>query len=129
MRYHSFRCVVTINDREASFEALDVRIASGSYQGGILVAPEAYPDNGEIVIYILKGRSRWIIAKEWARLALDAPFRPSDTEILTSPTLLIDAFPKQDVAVDGEVVTRTPIRVSVARNALFLMVPRAYEDL
>jgi YegS/Rv2252/BmrU family lipid kinase len=53
--YQSFRCVVTIDDRETSFEALDVRIASGSYQGGILVAPEANPDNGEIVVYIMKG--------------------------------------------------------------------------
>jgi hypothetical protein len=33
------------------------------------------------------------------------------------------------VAIDGEVVTRTPIQVSVARNALLLMVPTDYEDL
>jgi YegS/Rv2252/BmrU family lipid kinase len=129
MRYQSFRCVVTINDRETSFDALDVRIANGSYQGGILAAPEAKPDNGEIIVYILKGYSRWIIAKVWARLALGVPFRPGESEVLTASTLIIDALPKQDVAVDGEVITQTPVRVSVARNALLLLVPRAYEDL
>jgi diacylglycerol kinase family enzyme len=48
---------------------------------------------------------------------------------LTAPRLLIDALPKQDVAVDGEVITQTPVELSVARNALLLMVPHAYEDL
>jgi diacylglycerol kinase family enzyme len=79
-------------------------------------------------VYVLKGHSRWIIAKEWARLALGVPFRPGDTEILSASTLRIDTFPKQDVAVDGEVVAQTPVRVSVARNALLLMVPRTYQD-
>jgi YegS/Rv2252/BmrU family lipid kinase len=128
IRYQSFRCVITIDDREASFDALDVRIASGGYQGGVLVAPEANPDNGTILVYVLKGHSRWIVAKEWARLALGLPFRPGDTEVLAASTLRIDAFPKQDVAVDGEVLAQTPVRVSVARNALLLMVPRAYQD-
>jgi hypothetical protein len=54
MRYQPFRCVVTINDRE-TFNALDVRIASGSYQGAIFAARKAKPDNGEIIVYILKG--------------------------------------------------------------------------
>ena len=120
---------MTIDDRQTSFEALDVRIASGSYQGGILVAPEANPDIGEIVVYIMKGHSRWVIAREWARLALGVPFRPADAKVLRASTLLIDAVPKQDVVIDGEVIAQTPVRVSVARNALLLMVPPTYEDL
>ena len=129
IRYRSFHCIVTIDDRQCSFDTLDIRIASGSYQGGILVAPEAKPDNGELVVYILKGRSPWIVAKEWARLAFGLPLQPSDCEVLTASRLLIDALPKQDIAVDGEVITQTPVQLSVARNALLLMVPHAYEDL
>jgi len=91
------------------------------------VAPEANPDNGEIVVYIMKGHSRWVIAREWARLALGVPFRPADAEVLRASTLLIDAAPKQDVVIDGEVIAQTPVRVSVARNALLLMVPVTYE--
>ena len=128
IRHQSFQCVVTIDERQTSFEALDVRIASGSYQGGVLVAPEAKPDNGEIIVYIMKGHSRWVIAREWARLALGVPFRPADAELLKASTLLIDAVPKQDVVIDGEVIAQTPVRVSVARNALLLMVPQTYED-
>ena len=45
------------------------------------------------------------------------------------PELTIDAVPQQYVAVDGEVITQTPIRVSVAREALHLMTPEGFEEL
>jgi len=93
------------------------------------VAPEANPDNGEIVVYIMKGHSRWVIAREWARPALGVPFRPAGAEVLRASTLLIDTVPKQDVVIDGEVIAQMPVRVSVAHNALLLMVPPTYEDL
>ena len=110
MRYVPFRCIVTINGQQTSFEALDVLIASGGYQGGVLVAREANPDDGKIVIRILKGPSKWALAKKWARIALGVPFGPSDIEVLRAPELTIDAVPQQHVAVDGEVITQTPIR-------------------
>lgn len=128
MRYAPCRCIITINGQETSFDALDVRIANGGYQGGVLVAPDANPDDGKIVVHILTASSKWALAKEWARAALGAPFRAADLEVLKAPELMIDAVPKQDVAVDGEVVTQTPIRVSVGREALILMVPRAFVE-
>ena len=48
--------------------------------------------------------------------------------VLMGRHLLIETVPTQHVAIDGEVITRTPIQVSVARNALLLMVPTAYQD-
>ncbi len=128
MRFVPFRCIVTINGQDISFDALDVRIANGGYQGGVLVASEANPDDGKIVIHILKGPSKWALVKEWTRIALGAPFGPGDIEALSAPELVIDAVPKQHVAVDGEVITQTPIRVSVARQALLLMAPMGFEE-
>lgn len=125
-RYGPFRCIFTIDGQQTSFEALDIRIANGGYQGGVLVAREAIPHGGEIVVHIIKGPSKWALAKEWARLALGVPFGTAELEILRAPELKIDAVPRQHVAVDGEVITQTPIRVSVAREALLLMVPTEY---
>jgi YegS/Rv2252/BmrU family lipid kinase len=129
MRYKPFRCIVTIDGRENTFETLDVRIANGGYQGGVLVAPEAHLESGRIVVHVLEGRSRWTLAKEWARVAFGVPFDAGRMTVLTAPSLTIDAAPMQHVAIDGEVITRTPIQVSVARNALLLMVPAQYRDL
>ena len=128
IRYAPFRCIVTIEGQETSFEAFDVMIASGGYQGGVLVAREARPNDGKIVIRILKGPSKWALVKKWARLTLRVPFGPSDLEVLRVPELTIDTVPKQYVAVDGEVIAQTPIRVSVAREALLLMTPKGFAE-
>jgi diacylglycerol kinase family enzyme len=129
MRFAPFRCIVTVNGQQTSFQAFDVLIASGGYQGGVLVAREAVPYDGKIVIRILKGPSKWALAKKWARIALGVPFGPSDLEVIRVPELTIDTVPQQYVAVDGEVITQTPIRVSVAREALHLMTPEGFEEL
>jgi YegS/Rv2252/BmrU family lipid kinase len=129
VRYTPFRCVVTVDGQERSFDALDVRIANGGYQGGVLVAPEADLESGKIVLHVLEGASKWALAKEWARVALGAPFAAGKMNVLTGRNLTIETVPTQHVAIDGEVITRTPIQVSVARNALLLMVPTDYVDL
>lgn len=129
MRFAPFRCIVTVNGQQTSFQAFDVLIASGGYQGGALVAREAVPYDGKIVVRILKGPSKWALAKKWARIALGVPFGPSDLEVIRVPELTIDAVPQQYVAVDGEVITQTPIRVSVAREALHLMAPEGFAEM
>jgi diacylglycerol kinase family enzyme len=129
VRFAPFRCIVTVNGQQTSFQAFDVLIASGGYQGGVLVAHEATPYDGKIVIRILKGPSKWALAKKWARIALGVPLGPSDLEIIRVPELTIDTVPQQHVAVDGEVITQTPIRVSVARDALYLMTPEEFAEL
>ena len=126
--YMPFRCIVAIKGEESSFYALDVRIANGGYQGGVLVAPEAHLESGKIVIHVLEGPSKWALAKEWVRVVFGVPFSSGVVKVLKAHDLTIDTVPTQHVAIDGEVVTRTPIRVSVARDALLLMVPTAYQD-
>jgi diacylglycerol kinase family enzyme len=61
-------------------------------------------------------------------MTLGAPFAPDDVEALGIRELTIDAIQKQHVAVDGEVIMQTPIRVSVAPKALFLMVPQEFQE-
>jgi YegS/Rv2252/BmrU family lipid kinase len=129
IRFVPFRCIVTVNGQQTSFQAFDVLIASGGYQGGVLVAREADPRDGKIVIRILKGPSKWALAKKWARIALGVPFGPSDLEVIRVPELTIDTVPQQYVAVDGEVIAQTPIRVSVAREALHLMTPEGFAEM
>ena len=127
-RYTPFRCMVTIDGQGHAFDALDIRIANGGYQGGVLVAPEAHLESGRIVVHILEGPSKWALAREWARVAFGMPFAPGKVTDLQADSLTIDTVPPQHVAVDGEVITRTPIEVSVARNALLLMAPQDYRD-
>jgi diacylglycerol kinase family enzyme len=106
---------------ERSYSALEVRIANGAYQGGILVAPKAKLEEGSTVIHVLTGSSKWALAREWARVALGIPFKPSPLQMIKVSDVWIDSISAQPVAVVGEVITRTPIQISVARKALLVM--------
>ena len=127
IRFAPFRCIVTVNGQQTSFQAFDVLIASGGYQGGVLVAREAKPNDGKIVIRILKGPSKWALAKKWARLTLSVP-SGLPTSRCRSPGADNRRRPAAVRAVDGEVIAQTPIRVSVAREALLLMTPKGFEE-
>jgi diacylglycerol kinase family enzyme len=52
-----------------------------------------------------------------------------DLEVIRVPELTIETVPQQYVAVDGEVIAQTPIRVPVARDALHLMTPEGFAEL
>ena len=73
--------------------------------------------------------SRATIAKVWAKFAAGIRPGPSDLESFSAKTLVVDTEPRQYVSIDGEAVAHTPIRVSVAREALRIMVPQERDDL
>ena len=41
---------------------------------------------------------------------------------------VLDTIPQRYVSVGGEVTTQTPIRLSIAVEALLLMVPQEFQD-
>jgi len=55
--------------------------------------------------------------------------RADTLQIVRCAQATIDNEPAQYVSIDGEAATRTPIRASVAREALLLMAPRERSDL
>jgi YegS/Rv2252/BmrU family lipid kinase len=128
VRHRAFRCTLTSGGDVRHFDALEIRIANGAYQGGVLVAEEAHPESRDIVVHVIKGPSRWNLVSTWAR-ALSGRPRPDDVEVLRCREVDIDADPQQYVSIDGEAVTQTPLRATVDRQALLLMVPDHREDL
>lgn len=129
LRHKSFRCILTHEGNELAVDALEVRVANGGYQGGVLVAEEASIESRDLVIHIIRGTSKWTLVKVWARVSWGMRPRPEDLTILRTRDLVIKTEPKQYVSIDGEAVTQTPIRVTVAREALLIMVPRNRDDL
>lgn len=125
LRHQSFDCTVTANGRNVRFDALEVRVANGEYQGGIRVTDEAGVESRDLAVQYIKGRSRASVARFWAKAALGRETRSDDdVEVLRAEELIIETVPPQYVSVDGEPATRTPVRARVARQALLLMVPR-----
>lgn len=125
LRHRPFHCTVTADGRTVAFDAVEVRIANGEYQGGVRVADGAGVETRDLVVQAITGRSRLSIARFWSRAVLGAR-EAADTTVheVRGAELLIEAVPPQAVSIDGEPVTRTPIRAHVARQALLLRVPR-----
>ena len=79
------------------------------------------------MIRIVKGGRKTNLLRTWLR---PASSRTADfTEIVRASDLVIETDPPYYVSIDGEVATQTPVRVSVARQALLLMVPKGYEGV
>ena len=121
--HRAFRCTLTYDDRTVTVEALDVLIANGPYHGGVFVVREAAVESRDLVIRIIKGPNKWNLLKAWKMIAIGSSPGPPLIELVRTSDVWIEASPTQYVSIDGEVVTRTPVRASIAREALKLMVP------
>ena len=119
-----FEVRLELDGRTEHIQALDIRIANGPYHGGFPALPEASLDSGDLVVRVIKGPSPWALGQVWMRIVLGRPIDPSLVRIFRARRIEITADPAQFVSVDGEVVTRTPARISVMPGALRLMVPR-----
>lgn len=129
LEHKPFKCTLTIDGRVQTCEALEVRIANGTYHGGMRVAQEASVENHQIVLYVIKGTSRWQLARVWMDIARGRPLAPEDVDIFHTANVRIETEPPQPVSVDGEVTTDTPVTAAVAVQSLHLLAPRSRTDL
>ena len=129
-RHKPFRAVLSKDGREIARidDALDILIANGPYQGGVRVADEAHPESRDLMIRIVKGGRKTDLLKTWLSSAPRSR-AARYTEIVRAADLVIATDPPYYVSIDGEVATQTPVRVSVARQALLLMVPRGHAEV
>ncbi|RAI44136.1 diacylglycerol/lipid kinase family protein [Rhodoplanes roseus] len=129
LRHRAFRATVTHDGGTATFEALELRIANGGFQGGVPVLPTADVDSGDLVIRVIKGPSRRALLRVWLQALRGTTPDTSDPDqsdvvVLRSRAVSIETDPPQRVSVDGEVVMRTPVKAEIAPRALRVMVPR-----
>lgn len=128
LAFRPFRVCITEGARRREFDALQLLLANGRYLGGVLVAASASPESRSVLVQVITGPSRWNLARAWWAVATRRPLDPASVEEFTVTDALIETEPRQYVSIDGEVAARTPIRLTVAREALMLMVPAAFDD-
>jgi YegS/Rv2252/BmrU family lipid kinase len=125
----AFRCVLqfrpfTVVVDGETLQALEVRIANGSYHGGVEVVDEAEVDSGEIVIQAVVGKARTYLALSWLMSVLRLPARRMTTREFRGRVLRLETDPPLPISIDGEVLTRTPVTVKVAPKVVEIAAPR-----
>ena len=96
---------------------------NGCFAGGVQLTDEATLDNGRIVVQIVAGKSRLRLAADWYLRIIGLADAARGVEELEGREIRIETIPPQRVALDGEVLARTPIELRVRPAAVRVVVP------
>jgi diacylglycerol kinase family enzyme len=127
--YRAFEARIASPMGSRTLRAVELRIVNGSFLGGIQVADDASVESEDISVQVIAGRSRWALVDTWLRQYLRRPLPEGRIVTLRASRFRIETDPPEPVSIDGEVLTQTPIDVSVSRQSLRVMVPRSRDDL
>jgi diacylglycerol kinase family enzyme len=123
VRFRPFELTIDDGTRKHKLWATEVRIANGSYHGGVELIEQAEIDSGEIVVQAVTGRSTWRLVWDWVARYFRLPYREAASEEFRGKRLLIDTKPRLKISIDGEVTGRTPATVEIAHKAIEVVVP------
>jgi YegS/Rv2252/BmrU family lipid kinase len=124
IRIHPFRLTVDDGREARTVWATEVRIANGSFHGGVELVERADLASGEIVVQAVTGRSSLRLIWDWFAKYWKLPARHAVTEEFHGRRLAIQTRPRQRISIDGEVLAKTPAVIEVAQRAIEVVVPR-----
>jgi len=124
LKFKSFKLIVTHDGVREEVDALEVRIANGSYHGGVELIDEADPQSGEIVVQVVVGRSPAQLGWSWFTSYLRLRARKDTTIEYRGKQIRIETIPPLKISIDGEVLAKTPVTARVAARAVSVMAPR-----
>jgi YegS/Rv2252/BmrU family lipid kinase len=124
LRFRPFRLTVDAGEGPVTLDAVEVRIANGSYHGGVEVTEEANVDSGEIVVQAVAGRRTLSLVWNWIATLLRLPARRETLETFRGRLIRIETHPSLPISIDGEVLARTPATARVAPGVMEVVVPR-----
>lgn len=104
-------------------DAVEVRIANGSYHGGTELVEDAAVDSGEIVVQVVTGNARHRLVWSWAASLLRLRARKRTVREFHGAELRIATDPPLPISIDGEVLARTPCTAKVARAVIEVAAP------
>jgi YegS/Rv2252/BmrU family lipid kinase len=127
LRFRPFRLIIKDGEHEHRLWASEVRIFNGRFHGGVELTESTDVDSGDIVIQAVTGRSMGRLAWDWYAKFFKLKSRDANTLEFRGKSLLLSTKPRQRISIDGEILARTPVRVSIAERAIEVVVPSCSE--
>jgi YegS/Rv2252/BmrU family lipid kinase len=128
-RHRPFQATITSGERRYSLVTHQLNIANGSFHAGRPITGDASADDRLLLVYSLGGRSRLgLIGATIRHAILGARRTYAEPAFLTTRELRLDTTPPLPLDVDGEIHGGTPARITVAANALRVMVDPGFPD-
>lgn len=125
VRFRPFRMTIEHEDgmREKLW-ATEALIANGPRHGGVELVESQDFDSGEIVVRAVTGKSVWRLGWSWFATVLKLRARHGTTREFRGRKLKLETRPHLKISIDGEIAAKTPVTVSVARDAIEVAAPR-----
>lgn len=123
VRFRPFRLIIDDGTQEHRMWATEVRIFNGRFHGGVELTENTDVDSGDIVIQAVTGRNRVKLALDWYAKFFKLRSRDAHTQDFRGKSLKLDTRPHHSISIDGELLARTPVTVSVAARAIDVVVP------
>jgi YegS/Rv2252/BmrU family lipid kinase len=129
VRFRPFRLTVDDGTTQHRLWTTEVRIANGRFHGGVELIEDALPDDGQIVVQAVTGKSVMRLVWDWFARFVRLPVRDQMTQEFRGSRFQIDTRPRQKISIDGEVLTKTPALVESAHKAIVVVVPVKGEEV
>ena len=123
-RFKPFNVTVGEGNSAVTLDALEVRIANGSYHGGTEVVDDADVASGEIVVQVVEGRARTRLLWSWLASVWKLRARKETVREFRGPRLRVSTDPPLPISIDGELLARTPVMARVAAGVIEVAAPR-----
>jgi YegS/Rv2252/BmrU family lipid kinase len=125
-RARPFHAEIVFEDRRVRCRTLQVAVGNGRfYGGGNLIQEDAAIDDGRLDLYSLEIVQIWRIVVMARALRKGRHGDWDEIRSLSGESFEIRTRRPRPVNADGEIVTRTPARFSVAKDAIEVFVPEA----
>jgi len=128
-RHRSFSCTFRTAEETHVIKTHQVLIANGSFMGETLITPGVNPDDRSLIVFTMDMLNRWQMLKLWIAFLLGKYNVFSEAKYFLTREIHIAADPPQHIDVDGEKTTQTPVTVSLAPEALKVIVPQSFQDV
>jgi diacylglycerol kinase (ATP) len=134
-RHRPFRAVITVGGaggaggQERVMMTHQLNIANGSFHGGRPITGDASADDRLLLAYSLGGRSRPALIGATIRHVLTGARRTqAEPAFLATRDLWLRTEPPLPLDIDGEIGGQTPARITLAPNALRVIVDPGFPD-
>ncbi len=126
--HRSFEAELTTETGTYKFKTHQIIIVNGRFHGGTLIAEDASVDSKELVIFHLGDHRRWQLLRSLVLFGLKRRRTIHEGNFVVTKKARLVTRPKRRVELDGEVKTATPLDISIAPNALKIIVPETFVD-
>lgn len=126
LRNRAFDATVRWGHDEMRLRTHQLIVANGRYFGFTPILPEASIVDGQLSVFTTSGLSRWDVVRMFLAMNQGKHTALADADYFSAKEVLVKTKPKQFVDLDGAAFGKTPVRFTVARRALRVLVPQGF---